>query len=336
MRCPYCGDRRTEVLKTVYRGHSSYRHRRCLYCGSRFSTQERPVRWSRVERKWPGPRPLRKGWGNRRIPALKGKCEVETCGVDFRQVDIRRHVDHIVPARLIRRLNAGNPDRRENLQCICGTCHGYKLQADHKLCLGDKLGYLEVRDPRITRKSLNEAYKTGCLTRPLDDQRTRTDEPALSPREEEDAGTPSNDSILAVPRDSSKPPRSCRAKRIWADVARQLSVDASVIEQLILRGVLKFYDSRVTEKSLTKFCARYGALIKIEFLDAETRDWLVSSMDLMPSAGKVVAHGMEAFRKHARVVRTCEHCGRTIRGNVFFRHKKKCPQRNARPELKVS
>ena len=42
MRCPYCGDRRTEVLKTVYRGHSSYRHRRCLYCGSRFSTQERP------------------------------------------------------------------------------------------------------------------------------------------------------------------------------------------------------------------------------------------------------------------------------------------------------
>jgi len=78
MRCPYCGDRRTEVLKTVYRGHSSYRHRRCLYCGSRFSTQERPVRWSRVDRKWPGPRPLRKGWGDRRMPALRGKCEVET------------------------------------------------------------------------------------------------------------------------------------------------------------------------------------------------------------------------------------------------------------------
>jgi hypothetical protein len=144
MRCPYCGDRRTEVLKTVYRGHSSYRYRRCLCCGSRFSTQERPVRWSRVDRKWPGHRPLRKGWRNRRIPALRRKCEVETCGVDFKQAGIRRHVDHIVPARLIRRLKAGNPDRRENLQCICGTCHGYKLQADHKLCLGDKLGYLET------------------------------------------------------------------------------------------------------------------------------------------------------------------------------------------------
>jgi hypothetical protein len=64
--------------------------------------------------------------------------------VDFKQTGIRRHVDHIVPARLIRRLKAGNPDRRENLQCICGTCHGYKLQADHKLCMGDKLGYLEI------------------------------------------------------------------------------------------------------------------------------------------------------------------------------------------------
>jgi hypothetical protein len=106
MRCPYCGDRRTEVIKTVYRGRSSYRHRRCLYCGSRFSTGEGPVRWSRVDRKWPGPRPLRKGWGSRRTPALRGKCEVEMCGVDFKQAGIRRHVDHIVPARLIRRLNA--------------------------------------------------------------------------------------------------------------------------------------------------------------------------------------------------------------------------------------
>jgi DNA-directed RNA polymerase subunit RPC12/RpoP len=144
MRCPYCGDRRTEVLKTVYRGHNSYRHRRCVYCGSRFSTQERPVRWSRVDRKWPGPRPSRKGWRKCRTSALRGKCEVESCGVDFKEVEKIRHVDHIVPARLIRRLKAGNPCRRENLQCICRVCHGYKLHADHKLCLGDKLGYLEI------------------------------------------------------------------------------------------------------------------------------------------------------------------------------------------------
>jgi hypothetical protein len=69
---------------------------------------------------------------------------VVSCGVAFTKSGPLRHVDHIVPARLIRRLRAGNPDRRENLECICGTCHGYKLQADHKLCMGDKLGYLEI------------------------------------------------------------------------------------------------------------------------------------------------------------------------------------------------
>jgi hypothetical protein len=69
---------------------------------------------------------------------------VEFCSKNFSLEDVTRHVDHIVPARLIRRLKASNPDRRENLQCICGVCHGYKLQADHKLCLGDKLGYLEI------------------------------------------------------------------------------------------------------------------------------------------------------------------------------------------------
>ena len=217
-----------------------------------------------------------------------------------------------------------------------GTCHGYKLQADHKLCLGDKLGYLEVRDPRITRKSLEDACKTGRLTASLHDQPTDAKESATIPSEEGPAPTLSNNSKSGTTCDPSKPPRSCRAKRICADVARQLNVDASVIEQLIFRGLLKLYDPRVTENSLTKFCGRYGALIKSDFLDRETRDWLADSMDLAPSAGKDEAGRLEAFRKHALVVRTCEHCGRAIRGNVFFRHNKRCPQLNTRAESKGS
>ncbi len=80
----------------------------------------------------------------RACAGLRGRSEVESRGKDFKQAGTRRHVHHIVPARLIRRLRAGNPDRGENLQCICETCHGYKLQANHRLCLGDKLGYLEI------------------------------------------------------------------------------------------------------------------------------------------------------------------------------------------------
>ncbi len=197
-------------------------------------------------------------------------------------------------------------------------------------------GLLEVRDPRITRKSLENACKTGRLTASLHDQQHETKETAMLPCREGPAGTCLSNSISAAPCEPSKPPRSCRAKRIWADVARQLKVDANVIEQLIFRGVLKLYDPRVTEKSLTKFCARYGALIKTDFLDAETRDWLAGCMDLAPSAGKDAAQEMAVFRKHALVVRTCERCGRAIRGNVFFRHTKRCPQRNARSESKVS
>ena len=190
-------------------------------------------------------------------------------------------------------------------------------------------GLLEVRDPRITRKSLEDACKTGRLTASLHDQLPDAKESEAIPSEGGPAPTLSTNSIPVAPNGPSKPPRSCRAKRIWTDVARQLNVDASAIEQLIFRGALKLYDPRVTEKSLTKFCGRYGALIKTDFLDAETRDWLVSSMDLAPAAGKDAAQGMEVFREHALVVRTCEHCGRTIRGNVFFRHNKRCPQRNA-------
>ena len=195
---------------------------------------------------------------------------------------------------------------------------------------------LDVRDPRITRKSLEDAYKTGHLTASLQDQPSDIKEFPTIPHEERTAATPSTGSMPGAPGDLSKPPRSCRAKRIWADVARQLNVEASLIEQLIFRGVLKLYDPRVTEKSLTKFCARYGALIKTDFLDAETCDWLTASMNLASSAGKDVAGALEAFRQHARVVRACEHCGRAIRGNVFFRHNKRCPQGNARTESKLS
>ncbi len=156
-------------------------------------------------------------------------------------------------------------------------------------------GLLEVRDPRITRKSLEEACRRGQLPTSLHDLQPEIKGTGMLPCQEEAATTPSNNSKSGASGDSSKPPRSCRAKRIWADVATQLNTDASVIEQLIFRGVLKLYDPRVT-----------------------------GSMDLVPGAGSVVAQGMEAFRQHALVVRTCERCGRAIRGNVFFRHAKKC------------
>src|SRR4029077_9389070 len=108
-------------------------------------------------------------------------------------------------------------------------------------------GLLDVRDPRITRKSLEHACKTGRLTASLHDPLPDAKESVTSLREEEPAATPSTNAIPVVPGGLAKPPRSCRAKRIWADVARQLNVDARVIERLIFHCVLKLYDPRVTE-----------------------------------------------------------------------------------------
>ncbi len=57
-----------------------------------------------------GAPPIADGMGESADASSAGECEVEWYGVDFKQAGIRRHVDHIVPAPLIRRLNAGNPD----------------------------------------------------------------------------------------------------------------------------------------------------------------------------------------------------------------------------------
>jgi hypothetical protein len=144
MNCPYCGHGYSDVVASSFRSGDTYRERECRCCKKRYSTQERPLSWSQRERKWPGRPASRKDWRRQRMPALCTNCEIEACGTDFKQSRRRRHVDHIVPARLIQRLKLGNPHVRDNLQCICGTCHGYKLKADHKLCMGDKLGYMEI------------------------------------------------------------------------------------------------------------------------------------------------------------------------------------------------
>jgi hypothetical protein len=188
-------------------------------------------------------------------------------------------------------------------------------------------GLLEVRDPRITRESLEDLYKTGRLECPPEEEQHQTRRTATALRGQESASGATHDLASGRPGSSTGLSRSCRAKRIWAEVAEQFNVSARVIEDFIAGGVLKLCDPRITETSLRRFCARYGAMIQADFLDAETREWLVSSMDHAPTTGNDIAHRLESFRKHAQVVRTCERCRRGFRGNVFFRHVKHCSVR---------
>lgn len=178
-------------------------------------------------------------------------------------------------------------------------------------------GLLQVRDPRITRESLDALRNSGYLCTILQHRPSATalpDAPMIST----DATGPSS---LAGSGSKS------RAERVWADVAISTGMPISTVKRLIVRNVLRLYDPTVTEKSVRDFCRHRGALINYEFLNCETQTWLRDSMDLDRAAGNADTLRLKSLRKHAYVVRRCE-CGRLVRGNVFFRHLKKCSSQN--------
>ncbi|MCI0717586.1 MAG: hypothetical protein L0338_01115, partial [Acidobacteria bacterium] len=194
-------------------------------------------------------------------------------------------------------------------------------------------GLLEVRDPRITNRSLRELSK--ALRRPdLTTEITPRMDGAVSELPATSEGPQPGD-VPVSPSCSLGPfpTRASRAKRFWIEAATALGVSLETVEQYILKGVLKLCDPRITENSLRRFCRRNGSLINSDFLNQETRSWLKDAMDLVPNAGKTETGRFQASRKHARTVRKCG-CGRAIRGNAFFRHSRRCPQASSEQEFR--
>lgn len=178
-------------------------------------------------------------------------------------------------------------------------------------------GLLEVRDPRVTRESLDCLRQAGTLEASQKDEAE-----GYSP-----AGQVLEGGTATQPEENSGARQSAklsRAKRVWAEVAASLHVTGKTVERLIARGVLKLYDPTITEESLRRFCRRYGSLIEYDFLNRETREWLRSSLDWVKTSGELVSIRFAPLRKHARVVHRCGHCGRQIRGNAYFRHLNRC------------
>ena len=185
-------------------------------------------------------------------------------------------------------------------------------------------GLLEVRDPRITRESLDNLCKSGRLDAMRQNGAQASDSSTPRPDGEESILGASDPPARNSTGWSASLGKSSRAKRVWAEVARSLGVAPETMQKCVARGVVKLYDPTITEKSLRNFCRRYGSLINYDFLNRETREWLQESMDLVRTAGESVSRRLAPLRKHARVVRQCTKCGREIRGNAFFRHAKRC------------
>jgi hypothetical protein len=190
-------------------------------------------------------------------------------------------------------------------------------------------GLLEVRDPRITRESLDRVCQSGRLEEIRQHEArlmapvTQGPDCELTPAA---SGSGGRDSIECA----VTPIRTSRSKRVWAEVARLHGISVDSVEKLLAGGVLKFYDPTITEKSLRHFCRRYGSFIEHEFLTREAREWLENSMDWVRTAGKSASCRLAPLRRHARTVRRCTGCGRTIRGNSFFRHLERCERVNSK------
>lgn len=181
-------------------------------------------------------------------------------------------------------------------------------------------GRLEVHDPRITKRSLDDLLKSLQGSEPppqIPDTESTTSIQGEAPHNPVSIEASANGT-------SASSTRASRSKRFWAEAAATLGVSIEAVEQYIAKGVLELCDSRITEKSLRSFCRRYGSMINHDFLNQETRAWLKDSLDLVPGAGESAARALEPYRRHARVVRKCKRCGHTFRGNVYFRHIKRC------------
>jgi hypothetical protein len=186
-------------------------------------------------------------------------------------------------------------------------------------------GLLEVRDPRITRESLDCFRQSRHVEAIRSNNICPTPDAAQEPRSESALSTAGNSNDRSPAECSVTPPaKPSRGKRVWAEVAASLGIPMKRVETLIARGVLKFYDPTITETSLRHFCRRYGSFIEQDCLSRETREWLKSSMDWVPTSGEAASRRLAPLRKHARLVRRCKKCGRSIRGNAFFRHSEAC------------
>lgn len=193
-------------------------------------------------------------------------------------------------------------------------------------------GLLEVRDPRITNRSLQELSE--ALGRPCSTAEIPTGVDGPISKEQTPLAVPQVPDAPVSASSSVGPllTRASRAKRFWKEAATTLGVSLETVERCIFKGMLKLCDPRITETSLRRFCRRNGSLINSDFLNQETRAWLKEVLDFAPTAGQTAAERLRASRKHASTVRKCG-CGRSIRGNALFRHSKRCPQARSQETL---
>lgn len=130
--------------------------------------------------------------------------------------------------------------------------------------------------------------------------------------------------------DPSSPPSlpdETENRYTWEAAAERLGTTVAEIQNLIRVGKLNMADTFVTDRAFEEFCRRHGKEINMSLLDRATAEWLTKEYGVLPG-GRTVPRA----QKHVLIVRTCL-CGRTIAGNIFFKHRKHCSMAARKPSL---
>jgi hypothetical protein len=107
----------------------------------------------------------------------------------------------------------------------------------------------------------------------------------------------------------------------WERAADLLGVSVTDIQELICSGRLKLMDMFVKDRAFEDFCRKHGNEINMALMDRATAQWLISEYGIREETRTEV---ISPAQKHALITRTCG-CGKSIAGNVFFKHVRHCP-----------
>jgi hypothetical protein len=159
------------------------------------------------------------------------------------------------------------------------------------------LGWLNVRNPRVSRASLDAFIEShsGLL------------------------GLETPKSILGEGQNST-------GEYTPNKIASLLGVSRETVMGWIEQRWMKFSDYHITDRSLEDFCKKHGSEIRYDLMPKDALQWLEDSFGVSLSTVGEPGYDGRAFAKHTSKLRKCKGCRREIRGNSYFKHVKRCPR----------
>jgi hypothetical protein len=139
---------------------------------------------------------------------------------------------------------------------------------------------------------------------------------------------------LQISADNRRCLLATRSAQSQMDIARELGVNINDIKRWVSMNLLEPVDAHITALSFEKYCRTHPDDLRQELMTPAERDWFRTELNVRMTMGGM---SNNPRIRHLLIVRRCEVCLATIRGNAFFKHLKRCRQVNgSQPRVHVS